>query len=164
MLTQERLREVLRYEPETGDFTWLQPTSRRDRVGGSAGTTNEDGYRRITVDGRRYRAHRLAFMYVHGRWPDDMLDHINGCRADNRLANLREATNAQNQACSRASRSPSSGYRGVDLLPGRERPYRARVRVGGKTRYLGYFATGAEAHAAYLLASGAAFGAFSAAP
>src|SRR5690606_34614864 len=96
MLTQQRLKELLYYDPETGIFTRLVGRSGpRARAGDVAGSDNGKGYIRIYVDGRPYKAHRLAWFYMHGEWPEE-IDHRNGERADNRLSNLRPVTRQQN--------------------------------------------------------------------
>src|SRR4029450_2313606 len=114
-LTAERLRELLDYDPETGDFTW-KVNRRCVRSGSVAGNVNcVDGYCYIGVDARRYHAHRLAWLYIKGAWPNDQIDHINGNKADNRFANLRQATHSQNQANGGRYSNNASGYNGVTL-------------------------------------------------
>lgn len=88
------LKQVLSYNPTTGFFTWLV-TRGRVRAGEPAGTVTSHGYEQIRIDGSIYFSHRLAWLYVHGTWPNK-IDHINRCRTDNRIANLREVTNPQN--------------------------------------------------------------------
>jgi len=104
-LTHARLTEVLFYCPETGIFRHIDRPVRRSygdvqinlRFSGKiAGTINKHGYRIISLDNRKYKAHRLAWFYVHGRWPVDQIDHINRCPGDNRLVNLREASPSLN--------------------------------------------------------------------
>lgn len=146
-LTQSRLREVLAYNFETGAFVWRRQLSGRRQAGVEAGFTKQDGYRRISIDCHNYPAHWLAWLYVHGQWPEICLDHINGDRADNRIANLRLATdsqNAQNQALARNRYAP-----GVSLTRG---GFIAQIRVDGKRRYLGCFRTADEASQVYLKA------------
>lgn len=90
-LTAERLRELLDYDPETGYFRWRRDVGARAWKGQLAGTMARDGYEYIGIDRRRYPAHRLAWLYVHGEWPRGLLRHLNWLRSDNRLENLREA-------------------------------------------------------------------------
>lgn len=142
-LTAERLREVLAYNPNTGQF------SRDGRVvpGSRAG---RGGRRQLCIDGRMFYAHRLAWLYVHGEWPAAQIDHINGDVDDNRMANLRLATNAQNAQNRRSTSRNRAGRVGVtyDRRSGR-RPWRARIMTDGRMVSLGHFATADEAVAAY---------------
>lgn len=149
-LTAERLREVLDYDPEAGHLTWKTTKSSRSSVGSVAGSMNESGYWLIRVDGRHYRAHRLAWLHVHGRWPDRLIDHINGERADNRLANLRDVSrsvNAQNQRGVR--KDCAVGIKGVAA---HHRRFVAQIFIDGKHTHLGVFKTAQEAGEAYLAA------------
>lgn len=137
MLTQARLLRHVEYDPETGVFLHLKscgPT----KAGRRAGCLTPRGYRQISVGGRGYREHRLAWLYVHGRWPKAELDHINGCRADNRLSNLREAASSQNRLNSRPPRNTkTTAAPGVrEFLPGR---WRVTIGTGRKKRHLGVF-------------------------
>lgn len=114
-LTHDRLRELLDYNPETGIFTWKEPNKHcsKNIKGTKAGSLNSKGYRRIRVEGKDYKAHRLAWFYVYGSLPSGMLDHKNRVRDDNRIDNLRLATptlNAFNKEQVRVSRT---GVRGV---------------------------------------------------
>jgi len=96
-LTAERLREVVTYDPLTGIFRW-RVTRGCAKAGAVAGGPEKKGYLRISIDGRRFKAHRLAWLYVKGCWPVDQIDHENGRNADNRFDNLREANNPLNSA------------------------------------------------------------------
>jgi hypothetical protein len=137
-LTAERLRELLSYDPDTGLFRWR--ISRRGSPAGEiAGCGNGDGYLRIKIDHSLCLAHRLAWLYVHGKWPVEQLDHISGVRADNRIANLREATNAQNHQNRAISQRNTSGHIGICWAK-REKKWRARVTVNSLVVPLGYFA------------------------
>lgn len=110
-ITAERLRQILKYDPETGNFTWLIRKG-RNRVY-VAGTPSVERYVVIMVDGVVYQAHRLAWLYMTGEWPKGYIDHINGTRNDNRFANLRDATGSQNQANRGANKNSKSGHKGV---------------------------------------------------
>lgn len=146
ILTVQRLKELLHYDADTGQFTGLRANGRKhERVG-----TGNRGYLVICVDQKRYKAHRLAWLYVHGEWPNDQIDHINGDRADNRISNLRAATNSQNKQNLRKARSDSrSGLIGA-MWDGRSNKWRANILVDGKRKYLGYFEQAEQAHAVYV--------------
>lgn len=150
MLTQMRLKELLLYDPETGVFTWLSKPNRSIRMGDVAGCM-ASGYRQIKIDGRLYRAHRLAWLYVHGKWPADQIDHINGVRDDNRIVNLREATQSQNQQNRTANANNTSGFPGV-CWSKQKRKWRSQIKLASRNKYLGIFDTPVAAHAAYLAA------------
>ena len=151
-LTPQRLREVLAYDEATGLFRWRINTAQRAKAGAVAGFYQSHGYREVRIGGFRYKLHRLAWLYVYGVWPVAHLDHINGIRDDNRIANLREADNAQNhQNKKRAQSNNASGYLGVCWHKQNEK-WRAQIQVGGKKIQLGYFEKADEAHAAYLKA------------
>lgn len=152
MLTAERLRELLDYNPETGALTRLTRPAQRSRIGDVVGWTGAYGYTIVAVDGRDYLAHRLAWLHVHGRWPTADIDHINGDRADNRLENLREVTRGQNlQNQRRARRDNRTGILGVSYRADRG-SWRAHIGAGGRQHHLGTFATPQEAHDAYVTA------------
>jgi hypothetical protein len=129
------------------------------KPGDVAGHLTAQGYWRISVDGRRYLAHRLAWLYVHGEWPAAQIDHVDLDKSNNRFANLREATNAQNKANTRARKDNTSGFKGAswDKRSGR---WRARICVVGKDSHLGFFDSAETAHAAYCQAANEAFGEF----
>jgi hypothetical protein len=156
-LTVDRLKHFLRYEPETGLFYWLAPSSNRSPVGSIAGTVAVNGYRHIAIEGRLYLAHRLAFFYTHGRWPA-LIDHINRDKADNRLLNLREADKSKNAANAVRKRAPKSGVTGV-VQSGRK--WAARIMVNGKCHNLGRFEDINAAADAYLAATRRLQGEFS---
>ena len=131
-------------------FTRKVRTAQRVKIGDVAGCLRNDGYTTIKIDGRIHRAHRLAWLHVHGEWPNDQLDHINGSRSDNRLANLRAASHSENQHNQRKPRSDNkSGFLGVFPYRGK---FRAMIRIDGKQRSLGDFSTPEAAHEAYLKA------------
>lgn len=149
-LTAERLRELLHYDPDTGIFTNRAPR-KKIRVGEVAGTLDQSsGYVCLGVDRRRHYAHRLAFLYMTGAWPRDLVDHKNGNRADNRWANLRDAPRLINQQNMRRAVSGSaSGLLGAHRKRGR---WSSQIKVRGQIVKLGIFSTPQEAHAAYIAA------------
>lgn len=152
VLTAERLRYFVAYMPETGGFVRLVATGQRGRYkpGSMKEHIKTNGYARVHVDGAMYAAHRLAWLYMHGRWPDGDIDHINGNRNDNRAANLREVTRAENMQNERKARSNNQcGLLGVSPHGS---SWRAQITVNGVSKKLGSFSTPSEAHAVYLKA------------
>ena len=154
MLTANRLRKLLTYNPRTGVFRWRVPLPGR-KEGNVAGATRQKG-RLIRVDRRQYPAGRLAWLYMKGRWPKYEINFINGDRSDVRWANLREITRSQKRTLS----APFSklGVKGVwKTTLGK---YAAEIRVAGEKTYLGHFDTLGEASRAYAKAARKAFGSF----
>ncbi len=150
-----RLRTVLDYDQETGVFRW-----RCDRPGvraGVAGGVAVHGYWRLKVDGRFWYAHRLAWFYVYGEIPDREIDHIDGNRANNAIANLRAASTRQNQQ-NKIARLPSSGFRGVRKQCNK---WCAKIRIDGKYTHIGSYDTPEAASAAYEEAAAKHHGEFS---
>jgi hypothetical protein len=158
LVTHRRLLELLTYDPLTGLFRWRIRPSGRIGAGEIAGNINPEGYRSMSLDRRFYKAHRLAWFYVHGVWPPEQLDHINRQRDDNRIANLRLATNQQNNANSVRQRNNTSGFKGVYF---HKQKWRAMIGISGKRVHIGFFSTPEIAHAAYLEKSREVFGDFS---
>lgn len=146
-LTVHRLRELLTYSPTTGLFTWKVTLGSRAAAGDTAGCLKTDGYILIRVDRFLYRAHRLAWLYVHGAWPDQ-IDHRNGIRSDNRLVNLR-ATNSQGNAQNKRKAQSNSRSGLLGASPSGNK-WAATIHTGGKKFHLGYFFTPEEAHRVYL--------------
>jgi len=137
-LTAEQLRSILDYDPETGIFTWKASTSNRVKVGDVAGCSNGDGYLRIRLHNRLFLAHRLAWLYVYGSWPEDQLDHVNRVRTDNRISNLREVTNKQNQQNASKRSNNTSGHPGVYWCK-RDSKWVAQIKHNYKRIHIGYF-------------------------
>lgn len=157
-LSQARLQELLHYDPETGVFTWRVDRV-RVRAGERAGKVTRDGYIEIGVDGKRYGAHRLAFLYMSGAIPSSYVDHINLTKSDNRWCNLRPASSSQNQMNTSGRPNNTSGFKGVSWHP-REERWRADIRVDGKKKCLGYFDTPEDGYDAYCAAAKSHYGEF----
>jgi hypothetical protein len=150
ILTAARLREVLHYNPETGEFRWISHYWQRWRSKVGCVQTLSTGYKRLViwVANRHHRASRLAWLYMTGEWPVGVIDHINGNSLDNRWLNLRDVSKGENQRNRhRLQRNNTSGYAGVTFVR-LLKPWAANY--GGKR--LGYFKTKEEAHAAVLQA------------
>jgi len=148
----EKLKTLLSYSPETGCFTWRV---RRNASGGpvtpgdQAGHLRDNGYTIIGIDGKIYRAHRLAWLYHYGVEPPKLIDHINGNRSDNRICNLREVTVSQNaQNTYKPHRDSRTGKLGVTQSK-ETGSFLAHISVGGRTRHLGSFKTAEAAADAY---------------
>ena len=144
----EHLKTHLRYDPDTGLFTWLQPTSNRVKVGAQAGKLRKDGYVSIGLNGQQILAHRLAWLYTHGNWPAKEIDHINRNRQDNRIDNLRDVTRSENALNIGPHADGSSGFRGVSWDKIRK-GWRVQLRINGKQTYVGVFKNIDEAISAY---------------
>lgn len=136
-LTAERLREVLNFDPQTGVFTRRTKTT-RSPVGEVVGSMHHKGYLRMSVDGRIYWAHRLAWLHEKGEWPNGALDHINRIRTDNRIANLREASSAENNCNVTIPKTNTSGVKGVSWNE-ECRKWRVKVVMNRKPYYGGMF-------------------------
>lgn len=146
-LTAERLRDLLHYDTDTGVFRRKVALSGVSKVGDIAGSYREKGYREVGVDGHRYPAHRLAWLYVYGHWPEDQVDHINGLTDDNRISNLREATHTQNSYNKGPTSRNTSGVKGVSW-DRKKRKWRAQCTVAGKQYHQGYFKNLVDAESA----------------
>lgn len=137
-MTQAKLKDLLAYDPDTGIFTWLVSATNSVKVGSVAGTIGNHGYLHIMINGRRYLAHRLAWMYVHGRFPCGQTDHINHERLDNRINNLREVTADENSKNLSLRKSNKSGFTGV-FFDKYAYKWRAQIKFNDKIISLGYF-------------------------
>lgn len=147
MLTAEYVKTLLDYDPETGIFVWK--VSRRKRLQGvKAGRISNKGYVQISIDDKRYSAHRLAWLVYYGEFPNGWLDHINRNKSDNRISNLRIATNQQNQFNQGLPSNNTSGFKGV-VWNKNQGKWNAAMTLNGKRHHLGTFETKEEASAAY---------------
>lgn len=157
-LAYEDVATELEYNPETGELRWLRGHCGSRKVGKIAGCVSASGYRVVRMFGRLFYAHRVAWLLHHREWPPLRIDHIDGNKTNNRIRNLRLATQSQNLMNVGVRSHNTSGVRGVFLTKGRRgfKPYRADL--GGKT--IGYYGTLDEAARAREKAARAAFGEF----
>ncbi len=130
-IIQTRLKELVDYNPNTGEFRW------KTEVGNIAGYIRSNGYVRIELDRKSYLAHRLVWLYVHGKWPIG-IDHINHDKTDNRIENLREVTRAENQKNLPVFKNNTSGVPGVSWSKSSKK-WQANIKTEGKVIYLGLF-------------------------
>jgi len=151
-LSAEYVRARLNYDPDTGAFTWKSNTPNMQRyVGRAAGTKHCQGYRAINIDCWPFLAHRLAWLITFGEWPKRHIDHINGDRTDNRLANLRDVPQDWNSQNLRKAKSKRPGaLLGAYPTQRGGKQWRAIIQIDGRSTTLGYFDTEQEAHLAYL--------------
>ena len=167
-ITADQLRAILDYDPETGEFRWRE-TAHKSKMwntkyageiaGGKATSGRNTTYLAIGIEGRRYYAHRLAWLYIHGEWPPAVIDHVDGDGSNNAIANLRLATNRENQANRGRQRNNATGYKGVHFETWTGK-YKAKIQHSGKTYNLGRFETPEEAHEAYEAAASRLHGDF----
>lgn len=150
LLSVERLRALLHYEPDTGALTWLVKPNKRLAAGHPAGCRVPEGYRIVTAEGCRTYAHRIAWALTYGAWPKGEIDHIDGDPSNDRISNLRDVTHRTNAQNVRRS------FCGRDGLLGTSKRSDGRVLAliwhEGKQRYLGTFYTEQDAHVAYVTA------------
>ena len=149
-LTTERLLQLLIYKPETGIFTHRVPRC-YVKAGTPAGSLKPSGYIRVSIDGRMYQAHRLAWFYVHGEFPESDIDHINGVRNDNRICNLRPCARFENCQNIPVVKTNTSGLVGARFNKLR-RKWLAAISVNNQRLHLGSFNIAIEAHQAYVSA------------
>jgi hypothetical protein len=141
-LSQEFVKSILDYNSETGEWFWKTKLK--------AGGKCSQGYWRIKIDQKSYKAHRLAWLYAFGKFPQSQIDHVNGNRSDNRLCNLRLASNAENQMNrAKAAVTNNSGFLGVNFnkVVGK---FAARIQSNGKRIHIGYFDSPEDASSAYI--------------
>lgn len=140
MISRSEIMDALDYDPSDGHFRWRKDFGPNAKAGQIAGTVNPNGYISIYIGGatrgRRMVAHRIAWMCVHGVWPDGDIDHINRDRRDNRISNLRVATRSQNRANSASSSKNVSGFTGV-MFDKRWKKWTAFIRSNKRYYFLG---------------------------
>ena len=146
MITQDQLKEVLRYDPETGRCFWLKRLGPRAMPGNEVGWGSSHGYIKIKILGITYSRSHVAWLYVYGHHPKECMDHINRVRNDDRISNLREATKGENCRNTNIRSDNSTGVKGVSLNNGK---YMARINLRGKSIYLGTYDLIEDADLAY---------------
>lgn len=150
--THERVTQLLTYNQDTGDFVRkVTVRGTNGRAGTVAGCYSSIGYRLIKIDQKIIFAHRLAWFYMFEKWPEFHIDHINGIKDDNRISNLREATNVENMRNAPAPITNKSGIKGVHWHK-KTRRWRAQIRVNVKIINVGSFLTRDEAAKAVSIA------------
>jgi len=135
MLTQERLKELLHYDPDTGIFTWIKATGPRCKIGNVAGSIQTFGYRQIKLNTINYCAHKLAWFYFYGELHNGEFDHINRIKDDNRIVNLRKATRSNNTQNVPIRKDNKSGYKGVSWN-GYKKRWIAQIFINGKQKQI----------------------------
>ena len=166
IVSTDELRSLLHYDPETGIFRWAQAPRRGVSIGSVAGSPDNNGYINIAYRGAKYKAHRLAWLCVNGKLPDSTIDHIDRDPSNNRISNLRLATQAQNNVNRQVDNS--FGLRGVAYQKHGKRKKRYVAQISYKCQWtgqhvhkgLGYFMTAEEAHEVYDLAAQMVHGEF----
>ena len=142
-------KKYVSYNENAGEFTRIKVNKGgKSKVGDLLGYKEKTGYLAFYVCGKKYLAHRLAWLFVNGAWPKNQIDHINGDKVDNRISNLREVTNGENQQNLKRCKSHNkSGYLGVSK---NKKKWKAEIAAGGRKYHIGTFDTPKEAHEAYM--------------
>jgi len=161
-VTQDRLKELVHYDPVSGVFTRIKDAGPNAKAGEVLGKSKPQGRSRVCIDGKFYLLHRLAFLYMTGAMPEDEVDHINRDPSDNRWENLRPATRAENCHNIGVPSHNTSGLKGASFDKARNL-WQAGIKVNGRRIALGRYETAEEAHAAYVKAAEKYFGEFAAA-
>ncbi len=157
MIDRDFALSMLDYSTETGEFTWKEKPKNHPRMLGKKAGCDTTGYTLIRLQGKKVKAHRLAWLFVYGSMPSLDIDHINGNPFDNRISNLRLATNPQNQANRRRNAGKETS-KGVRRIPSGR--YQARIRVSGIAINIGTFDTEELASQAYFVEAKKYYGEF----
>ncbi len=157
LTTVERVRELVRYEPDSGNLVWITRRKGQHPPGSVAGTLGRDGYIKVRIDGLTYQAHRLIWLWFTGAWPENEIDHINLDKSDNRWCNLRPATHMENMINVRVRRD---GLKGA-YFDKKKKHWYSNIRVKNKQFRIGTFSCEMDAHLAYCRASKEYHGEFS---
>lgn len=136
--TFKYINSQLRYEPDSGLLFWKIGRSGRLKNKLTAGCKNSEGYLHIKINGHLFKSHRIAWLLSTGKWPKNQIDHINRIRYDNRLINLREATNKENARNHIVHYKNTSGFSGVSYANDRKK-WRAYITIFYKRKYVGEF-------------------------
>ena len=160
----QAMSEFIDYNSETGTMIWKKVLSNRTKAGALCGANvDSKGYARVCFAGKQYRAHRVAWALFYGVDPDRQIDHINGDRQDNRIENLRLATNTQNSRNTKLSRNNTSGVTGVTFSTAAQK-WIAQITVSRKNVYIGVFPDKVDAIKARKQAESQYFGQFARSP
>jgi hypothetical protein len=152
-LTQDRVRELLSYNPETGRLIWIRkaaPNAYRIKIGSTAGTRMNTGYLEICINDRRYLAHRIAWLYMTGSWPTGQIDHMDGDRTNNVFSNLRDVPHFGNQQNFKRARVDNRSTQLLGVSRSGRFGYKAEITARGVRKHIGSFPTPEAAHAAYV--------------
>lgn len=144
----ELIRNHIAYDEDSGVFIWIKKTGQNGKLGPKKPSIDSRGYEQVSYMGRSYLAHRLAWYFVHGKWPDKQIDHINGIKTDNRISNLRLATHSQNVRNRPAYKNTASGRKGV-YWHSQNKKWQALIVINGRNKSLGLFEDKEEASRAY---------------
>jgi hypothetical protein len=146
-LNWDYLHNILDYDEDTGIFKWKVRKGNSIYVGDIAGSFYTSGYRRIIINGIDYKEHRLAWYYVYAKWPEKLIDHIDGIKYNNAISNLREVTNSenmQNQKTAMKNKTSGSSIPGVYFYRNNNK-YCAQLQINGKLKSFGSYSTIEEA-------------------
>jgi hypothetical protein len=149
LITQEKLKKYLHYSEEDGSFTWIKHDLKPYKIGKNAEHDHNHGYKCINLCGKKYYSHRLAWLYMYGEFPKQHIDHINGIKSDNKIINLRDVSNSDNQQNQKTHHKNSkSGLMGSVK---HNNKFRAQITINGICYRSKVLETKEEAHELYLL-------------